>query len=214
MTSLPDDVHALFDGPNYAHVATLMPDGAPHSVPVWIGVEAGRVAFLTSPGSRKARNLAHDRASPSPSPPTTSRSRWPASAPRGRAARRRRRLGGDRPDLAQVHGPAVSAAHRPRGLPRRARARMGAGVRVGAPDWSALERAIAGEVCFRAPRATRRRARRHWPTSSTCGRGPWCSAPPRRTSPRRWRSHAGSGSTWRRAAAATASPGARRPRGS
>jgi PPOX class probable F420-dependent enzyme len=60
MSSLPDDVHALLDGPNYAHVATLMPDGSPHSVPVWIGVEAGRVAFLTSPDSRKARNLERD----------------------------------------------------------------------------------------------------------------------------------------------------------
>jgi nitroimidazol reductase NimA-like FMN-containing flavoprotein (pyridoxamine 5'-phosphate oxidase superfamily) len=60
MTALPDDVRVLFEGPNYAHVATLMPDGAPHSVPVWIGVEAGRIAFLTSPSSRKARNLAHD----------------------------------------------------------------------------------------------------------------------------------------------------------
>jgi PPOX class probable F420-dependent enzyme len=60
MTALPDDVHALFAGPNYAHVATLMPEGGPHSVPVWVGVEAGRIAFLTSPGSRKARNLEQD----------------------------------------------------------------------------------------------------------------------------------------------------------
>jgi hypothetical protein len=34
MTPLCDDVRALFDGPNHAHVATLMPDGGPHSVPV------------------------------------------------------------------------------------------------------------------------------------------------------------------------------------
>jgi PPOX class probable F420-dependent enzyme len=60
MTTLPDDVRALFAGPNYAHVATLMPDGSPHTVPVWIGIEQGRIAFLTSPGSRKARNLARD----------------------------------------------------------------------------------------------------------------------------------------------------------
>jgi PPOX class probable F420-dependent enzyme len=60
MTALPDDVHALFDGPNYAHVATLLPDGGPHTVPVWVGVEKGRIAFLTSPGSRKARNLERD----------------------------------------------------------------------------------------------------------------------------------------------------------
>jgi PPOX class probable F420-dependent enzyme len=60
MTQLPDDVRALFDGPNQAHLATLLPSGAPHSVPLWVGVEAGRIAFLTGPGSRKARNLEHD----------------------------------------------------------------------------------------------------------------------------------------------------------
>lgn len=60
MTALPEDVRRLFEGANYAHVATLMPDGGPHSVPLWVGVEEGRVAFLTSPGSRKARNLDRD----------------------------------------------------------------------------------------------------------------------------------------------------------
>jgi PPOX class probable F420-dependent enzyme len=60
MTALSDDVRALFDGPNYAHVATVLPDGGPHSVPVWVGVEGNRIAFLTSPRSRKARNLDHD----------------------------------------------------------------------------------------------------------------------------------------------------------
>lgn len=60
MTVLPEDVRALFEGANQAHVATLMPDGAPHSVPVWVGVEGDRVAFLTSPGSRKARNIGRD----------------------------------------------------------------------------------------------------------------------------------------------------------
>jgi PPOX class probable F420-dependent enzyme len=58
--SLPDDVRSLFDGPNQAHVATILPDGAPHSVPIWAGVEGDRIAFLTSPGSRKARNLDGD----------------------------------------------------------------------------------------------------------------------------------------------------------
>ena len=60
MTKLPDDVRTLFEGPNYAHVATLLPDGAPHTVPVWIGLEADRIAFLTGPTSRKARNLERD----------------------------------------------------------------------------------------------------------------------------------------------------------
>jgi PPOX class probable F420-dependent enzyme len=57
---LPADVRALFEAPNYAHIATLLPDGGPHSVPVWAGIEDGMIAFLTSPGSRKARNLAAD----------------------------------------------------------------------------------------------------------------------------------------------------------
>jgi PPOX class probable F420-dependent enzyme len=60
MTDLPEAVRALLDGPNYAHIATVLPDGAPHSVPVWIGLEGGRIAFLTGPGSRKARNLERD----------------------------------------------------------------------------------------------------------------------------------------------------------
>lgn len=57
---LPDDVRALFEAPNYAHLATVLPGGGPHTVPVWAGIEAGKIAFLTSPGSRKARNLAAD----------------------------------------------------------------------------------------------------------------------------------------------------------
>ena len=60
MTELPEAVRTLLDGPNYAHIATLLPDGAPHSVPVWIGLEDNRIAFLTGPGSRKARNLDQD----------------------------------------------------------------------------------------------------------------------------------------------------------
>lgn len=60
MNSLPENVRALIDAPNIAHVATVLPDGAPHSVPVWIGSEGDRLAFLTSPNSRKARNLARE----------------------------------------------------------------------------------------------------------------------------------------------------------
>jgi PPOX class probable F420-dependent enzyme len=58
--ALPDDVRALFEGPNYVHVATVLPDGGPHSVPIWAGMEGERIAFFTQPSSRKARNLAAD----------------------------------------------------------------------------------------------------------------------------------------------------------
>jgi PPOX class probable F420-dependent enzyme len=60
MVQLPADVRALFEGPNIGHVATTLPDGSPHSVPVFVGIEGERIAFLTGPGSRKARNLDRD----------------------------------------------------------------------------------------------------------------------------------------------------------
>ena len=60
MTPLPDEVRALFQGPNYAHLATVLPSGAPHSVPVWTGLEGEHVVFFTQPRSRKARNVERD----------------------------------------------------------------------------------------------------------------------------------------------------------
>ncbi len=60
MSTLPHEVRTLFEGPNYAHLATVLPSGAPHSVPVWTGVEGERVVFFTQPQSRKARNLERD----------------------------------------------------------------------------------------------------------------------------------------------------------
>jgi nitroimidazol reductase NimA-like FMN-containing flavoprotein (pyridoxamine 5'-phosphate oxidase superfamily) len=60
MTVLNDEARALFAAPNIAHVATVLPDGGPHSVPVMIGVEGEYLAFFTSPTSRKGRNLAAD----------------------------------------------------------------------------------------------------------------------------------------------------------
>ena len=42
------------------HAATLLPDGAPHSVPVWVGVEGDRLAFFMEEDSLKDRNLRRD----------------------------------------------------------------------------------------------------------------------------------------------------------
>ena len=44
MAALPDDVRELLEARNFAHLATALPDGSPHSVPVWIDVE-GEEAF-------------------------------------------------------------------------------------------------------------------------------------------------------------------------
>src|SRR3954452_18209688 len=57
---MDDEVRELFGGGNFAHLATVMPDGSPHSVPLWTIVEDGRIAFFTQPSSRKARNLEYD----------------------------------------------------------------------------------------------------------------------------------------------------------
>ena len=60
MTPLPDDVRVLFEAPNYVHLATVLPSGAPHSVPVWTNMEGEHVVFFTQPQTRKARNLERD----------------------------------------------------------------------------------------------------------------------------------------------------------
>ena len=60
MPALPDEVRSLLEGANFAHLATLLPDGAPHSVAVWIGTRGDHVVFFTQDNSRKARNLRAD----------------------------------------------------------------------------------------------------------------------------------------------------------
>ena len=60
MAALPPEVRELFEGANFAHLATLMPDGSPHSVAVWAGLEGDTIVFFTQEGSLKARNIARD----------------------------------------------------------------------------------------------------------------------------------------------------------
>ncbi|NUP02303.1 MAG: PPOX class F420-dependent oxidoreductase [Nonomuraea sp.] len=57
---LNPDVRRVLDGTSLAHLATVLPDGSPHSVPLWVGTHGDHVAILTGPGSRKARNLRRD----------------------------------------------------------------------------------------------------------------------------------------------------------
>jgi PPOX class probable F420-dependent enzyme len=58
---LSDEVKALLDSPNFAHLATLMPDGSPQSVPVWVGREGDRILICTGEVSLKAKNTRRDR---------------------------------------------------------------------------------------------------------------------------------------------------------
>ena len=59
--SLSKEIKQLLDGPNFAHLATLMPDGSPQSVPVWVGREGDRIIICTGEASLKARNTRRDR---------------------------------------------------------------------------------------------------------------------------------------------------------
>lgn len=59
-TKLSDNAKNLIDRPNFAHFATLMPDGAPHSTPIWVGREGDHLVICTSDGSLKAKNTKRD----------------------------------------------------------------------------------------------------------------------------------------------------------
>lgn len=57
---LSNEIRALLDAPNFAHLATLMPDGSPQSVPIWVGREDDRILICTGEGSLKAKNTRRD----------------------------------------------------------------------------------------------------------------------------------------------------------
>jgi len=58
--ALSPDAKKLIDRPNFAHLATLMPDGSPTSTPVWIGREGDQIVICTSESSLKSRNMLRD----------------------------------------------------------------------------------------------------------------------------------------------------------
>lgn len=57
---LSDDVRALLRAPNIAHLATLLKDGSPHSIALWVGVEGEHITIFTAPKALKARNMDRD----------------------------------------------------------------------------------------------------------------------------------------------------------
>jgi PPOX class probable F420-dependent enzyme len=59
-SKLSADAKKLIDSPNFAHLATLMPDGSPQSVPVWVGREGERLVICTGEGSLKGKNTKRD----------------------------------------------------------------------------------------------------------------------------------------------------------
>ncbi len=55
-----ESVRPYFERRQVAHVATVLADGSPHSVPVWVGTEADAVVFFSLAGSLKDRSLQSD----------------------------------------------------------------------------------------------------------------------------------------------------------
>lgn len=53
-------VKKLLEEPNFAHLATLMPDGSPQVSPVWVALEGDRIVVNTAEGRAKARNMRRD----------------------------------------------------------------------------------------------------------------------------------------------------------
>jgi len=54
------EAKSLIDRPNFAHLATLMADGSPQSVPVWIGREGDHLIICTGENSLKGKNSRRD----------------------------------------------------------------------------------------------------------------------------------------------------------
>lgn len=58
--TLSDGVRKLIEGQNFAHLATLMPDGSPQVTAVWIDLAGTDILVNTAEGRQKPRNLRAD----------------------------------------------------------------------------------------------------------------------------------------------------------
>src|SRR5208282_4608383 len=57
---LSEEAKQLIDRPNFAHLATLMPDGSPSATPVWIGRDGDHLMICMSDDSLKGKNTKRD----------------------------------------------------------------------------------------------------------------------------------------------------------
>lgn len=59
-TTLPQALKDLLQDRVFVHLATLMPDGAPQSSPVWVDVDGDEILVNTARGRVKDRNMTRD----------------------------------------------------------------------------------------------------------------------------------------------------------
>jgi len=57
---IPDGVKKLLEAPNFAHLATLMPDGSPQVSTVWVDFDGKHILVNTAEGRQKPRNVRRD----------------------------------------------------------------------------------------------------------------------------------------------------------
>ncbi len=59
MTEIPGEFRDLFEKKTFAHFTSLLPDGTPHTVPVWISYDedAGHLLVNSTTARRKTRNV-------------------------------------------------------------------------------------------------------------------------------------------------------------
>ena len=60
MAALSERAREILGKRSFAHVATLMEDGAPHVTPVWVEADGDLILFNTARGLVKERNLSRD----------------------------------------------------------------------------------------------------------------------------------------------------------
>lgn len=58
--TLEGPVRELFEKRNFAHLATINPDGSPQVSPVWVDLEDGLIRINTARGRVKDRNMTRD----------------------------------------------------------------------------------------------------------------------------------------------------------
>jgi len=59
-TKLTPKAIGLIEGKNFAHLATLSPDGSPHVAPVWVDHDGDVILINTAVGRIKQRNVTKD----------------------------------------------------------------------------------------------------------------------------------------------------------
>lgn len=61
MESLSPRDKEIFEGKNFGHLVTLMPDGSPQASPVWVDLEGDMILVNSSEGRVKTNNVRRDQ---------------------------------------------------------------------------------------------------------------------------------------------------------